>query len=137
MAVTRTLANDARKKFANGEVTLASLKVMFFTSSATFDASSPALSGYTADKVTGDGLDANGEALANAAITVTSTNQATLDADDIDVTVTASKTFRSAAIFDDADANDDILLWLQNDADATGTTAVKVLWNASGIIVWN
>lgn len=143
MAVTISIYDHTAKLFANGDVTLASLKVMLLNNSASFTASHTALSSVTSSgtyQVSGNGWDSGGEALASAAVTVTSTNDAKLDANDLAVTATGGSIGPAyhAVIYDDADASDAPLFFINFDGakEAGETTDFKITWNANGIATW-
>jgi hypothetical protein len=83
MMPTITPYNHTRMRTATGGgVDIANLKVMLL-SGHTFDPTHTNISSIEGDEVHGNGWAEGGEPLANATITVTSTNEATLDADDI------------------------------------------------------
>lgn len=143
MAVTISIYNHTAKLFANGEVTLSTLKLMLLTDDATFDATDTALtdvSNAAAYEVDGNGWPTGGELLANVAVTITTTNDAKLDADDITVTATGGPIGPAykGVLYDDTDASDAPLFFINFDGakEAGETTDFKVTWHANGITTW-
>lgn len=140
MAITTTLYNHTTKLFANGDVSLADLKVMLLDDDATalFDATDTDMSGLTGAEVSGFGWTAGGEPIANAAITTVTTNDAKLDGDDISVTATGGLIgpAKSLAIFDDASSKPLGFVDFGQDEAAGDTTDFKIAWNAAGILTW-
>lgn len=143
MAVTISLYDHTAKLFANGDVTLSTLKVQLLSASASFTASHTALTSVNnsgAYEVDGNGWTTGGETLANVAVTVTGTNDAKLDADDVSVTATGGSVGPAsyAVIYDDTDASDAPLAFIDFDGaqEAGVGTDFKITWNANGIITW-
>lgn len=139
MAVTISLYNHTPKLFANQEVTLASLKLMLLSDTATFTAANTTVNQVSdtgANEVSGSGWDSGGEPVGSAAVTITTTNDATLDAADVSVTATGGAigpAFKALLLegtkplaFIDFDGSQ----------EAGEGTDFKVVWNASGIITW-
>lgn len=135
MAVTISLYNHTAKLFANGDVSLAGLKFML-TNNYTFAATETALTNATAAEVDGNGWDTGGEAIANAAVTTVTTNDAKLDGDDISVTATggAIGPADGGVIHDGTYPLAYVDFGEEKTAD-TGTPFM-VTWNASGILGW-
>lgn len=143
MAVTISIYNHTAKLFANGDVTLSTLKLQLLTDSATFDATHTALASVNnaaAYEVDGNGWDTGGETLTGVAVTVITTNDAKLDADDITVTATGGPIGPAykGVIYDDTDASDAPLFFINFDGakEAGETTDFKVTWHANGIATW-
>lgn len=83
--------NHTIRKLLDGTVTIANMKAMLLSSSASFDATHTTVNqvsntgGY---EVSGNGWDSGGEAVANAAWSTVDTDDAMLDADNLSVTAT-------------------------------------------------
>lgn len=138
MAVTASLYNHSAKLFANGEVDLTALKLMLLSNSATFTASHTDIASISSNEVSGNGWTTGGELLANAAITVVTTNDAMLDADDIEVTATGGSigpAYKGVIYDSDSDAP---LVFIDFDGakEAGETTPFKVVWHSNGIVRW-
>ena len=142
MAVTISLYNNTVKRLVNKEVTLSTLKFMLLDNTASFTASDDSLedvagSGNTKE-VDGSGWTTGGETLTGVAVTVVSTNDAMLDADDISVTATGGPIGPAYAgvLYDDTDASDAPLAYIDfgTDEQAGEDTDFKVVWGADGII---
>lgn len=143
MAVTVSLYNHTPKLFANGEVTLASLKLMLLNDSATFDATDVYATDVSSSgtyEVSGNGWDAGGEAISGAAVTTVTTNDAKLDADDMSVNASGGDIGPAykAVIIDGSYSPALALVWIDfGEAQTAGSgTPFAVTWNASGIISW-
>ncbi len=145
MAVTITPYNHTLKKLVNEEFTLGSLKVMLVNQAAVtgFNAANTTLAQVlngAQDEVSGNGWTVGGEALANAAVTTVTTNDAKFDADDISKTATGGNIGPAygAVIYDDADANDAPVAMVDfGQAEEAGeTTDFKIVWPAGGIITF-
>jgi hypothetical protein len=137
---TISLYNHTPKLFANGEVNLATLKLMLLNNSATFTATHTALTQVAgANEVSGNGWDAGGEPLANAAVTVVSTNDAKLDADDISVSASGGSIgpAHKAVLYDDTGDLPLAFIDFEGAQEAGVGTPFVVTWNASGIITWS
>lgn len=138
MAVTISLYNHTPKLFANGDVDLTALKLMLLDNDATFTASHTAISSISGDEVSGNGWDTGGELLDNAAVTVVTTNDAKLDADDISVTATGGNIGPAykGVIYDDTGNYPLAFIDFDGAQTAGNGTAFLVTWNASGIFTW-
>ena len=140
MAITTTLYNHTTKLFANGEVSLADLKVMLLDNdlAALFDATDTDMTGLTGAEVSGFGWTSGGKAIASAAITTTSTNDAKLDGDDISVTATGGQIgpAKALVIYDDNSNKPLGFVDFGQDEAAGDTTDFKISWNAAGILTW-
>lgn len=145
MAITATLYNQAAKKFANAEVNLADLKFMLLNSSAAFDATDTSIDDVAGagspthpNEVSGNGWTQGGEALANAAVTTVTTNDAKLDADDIAKTATGGSIGPAnyGVIYEETSG--DVLVFVDFDGakEAGETTQFKILFAAGGIVTW-
>lgn len=145
MAVTATLYNHSAKLFANSEVSLADLKFMLLSSGASFDATDTDIDDVAgvntpprANEVSGNGWTAGGIAVASAAVTTVTTNDAKLDATDISVTASGGSIGPAeAGVIYDSDSGKP-LVWVDFDGakEAGVSTDFKVIWNASGIVTW-
>lgn len=138
MAVTISIYNHTAKLFANGEVSLSDLTFMLLDNSGTFDATDTDISDVSTNQVSGSGWTAGGEAIANAAVTVTTTNDATLDGDDIEVTATGGPIGPAyyGVIYDSDSGN--LLFHVNFDGakQADSGTPFKVVWHSNGIATW-
>jgi hypothetical protein len=144
MAVTITLYNHTVKKLVNEEFDLSTLKVMLLnaTAEAAFSAAHTTLAqvagASNVNEVSGNGWTTGGIALANAAVSIVTTNDAKLDADDISVTASGGSIgpAEAAVIYDDT--GDVPLAFIDFDGtqEAGVGTDFKIIWNASGIITF-
>ena len=130
--------NHTKKLFANGEVTIANLKTVL-VNGYTFAPAETTLTNVTAAEVSGNGWTAGGEAIANAAVTVTTTDDSTLDGDDISVTATGGDIGPAdALVVVDATNNKPLFHYAFASAQTAGDgTPFNVTWNASGIVTWS
>ncbi len=129
--------NHTAKLFANGDVNIANLKVIL-VNAYTFTATETALTAVNAAAVDGFGWTAGGEVITGAAVTITTTNDATLDGADISVTATGGDIGPADALVVVDGTN---LTPLFHYAFASAQTAgdgtpFNVNWNASGIANW-
>lgn len=146
MAITATLYNNTARRFANQEVSFASLRVMLLNDDASFNAAHTTLAAVAGasnvNEVSGNGWTVGGETLTNVTVTTVSTNDAMLDADDVVVTASGGPIGPAfyAVIYDDSDANDAPLVFIDFDDEsgvsAGDTTDFKIIWNALGIVSW-
>lgn len=140
MAVTISLYNHTAKLFAEGSNAAADTYKLKLYSAATFDATNTTLVGVTGtETTTATGYTAGGQALANVAVTTTTTNDAKFDADD--VTWTASGGSIDAAyaiIYNDTDVNDPPIAFIDfgGTQSAGDGTDFKVVWNVNGIFTF-
>lgn len=140
MAVTIQLYNHTPKLFGNAEINLSGMKVMLLNNSATFTAANTSVSSVSSNQVSGNGWTAGGITLAGVTVAVSTTNDATLDANDIVVTATGGAigpAFK-AVIYDDAHASDLLVAFIDfgGSQEAGVGTDFRINWNASGIITW-
>lgn len=135
MAVTISLYNHTAKLFSNGDVSLAGLKFML-TDGYTFAATETAMTNATAAEVSGNGWDLGGEAIASAAVTTVTTNDAKLDGSDISVTASggAIGPADGGVITDGTYPLAYVAFGEAKTADEG--TPFNVNWNADGIITW-
>jgi hypothetical protein len=138
MAVTISLYNHTRKKFANGEVNMGDLKVMLLNASGVFSASHTNISSLSANEVSGNGWTAGGEPLANAAVTIANTSEGKFDADDISRNATGGSIGPAYAAVIYEVASGDVLAHIDfGQAQQAGVgTDFKIVWNAAGIVKW-
>lgn len=138
MAVTISLYNHTRKKFANGEVNMADLKVMLLNNSGVFSAAHTNISSLSANEVSGNGWAAGGEALANAAVTIANTSEGKFDADDITKNATGGPIGPAYAAVIYEVSSGDVLAHIDfGQAQQAGVgTDFKIVWNAAGIVKW-
>lgn len=137
---TITEYNHTRKLFANAQVVLADLRVML-VNAHTFDPTDTNISSIVADEVSGGGWDTGGEALAGAAIAVTTVDEATLDATDLSVAATAADIgpATGAVIYQDTTSNEFPLFYIDFEGSVTAQDGVdnfEIVWNALGIARW-
>lgn len=140
MAITVTFQNHTRKLFANKEVDFTALKLMLRTGS-TSNATFTTVSQFAGSEVSGNGWTVGGEAIANVAVTITNTNEATLDGDNIAVTATGGSIgpTTSALIIDDTDADPKVLFYVDfgGSQEAGEGTEFQINFNALGITVFS
>jgi hypothetical protein len=139
MAVTVAEYNHTRKLFANGEIDVTELKVMLLDDH-TFSAAHTNISSIEADEVSGGGWTAGGEPIANAAVTVTGTNGATLDGDDVEVEATGAAIGPAdgAVIYQDVNTEEYPLFFIDfgEPKQADIGTDFRIVWDENGIHVW-
>jgi hypothetical protein len=135
--------NHTAKLFANSQVTLAALKAMLVGASYTFDATETAMTTAQAQEVSGNGWAAGGEAIASAAVTQVTTNDAMLDGDDISKTATggAIGPASGVVVYDSTGAGYSTRRPLFYYAFPSAKTADSgtpfvITWHANGIARW-
>lgn len=141
MAVTVSLYNHTAARFASGaNAATDTYKVMLCTA-ATFDASDTTLEGITKTEVSsGSGYSTGGEALTSVAVTTVSTNGAKFAANDVTWTASGGSIAASFAIlYNDSDANDPPVAFIDFDGELTATdgTDFLIVWNSAGIFTWS
>lgn len=138
MAVTISLYNHTRKRFLSGENASGDTYKLQLLTAATFDATHTTLAGAGGTEVAnGNGYTTGGATLANVTVSVTNTDEAKFDADDVTWTATGgSITAGFGRIYNDTDANKPVVAFVNFDGSKTATdgTDFKVVWNAAGII---
>jgi hypothetical protein len=131
--------NHTRRLFAAEAIDLANLKVML-VNNHTFDAAHTNISSVVADEVSGSGWAEGGEAIANAAITTTGTNEATLNGDDIAVTATGGSIGPATAlvVYQDVGTEEYPLFHhaFGGAEEAGEGTDFRVDWHENGIARW-
>ena len=130
--------NHTKKLFANGEVTLSTLKVML-VSGYTFSAAEEALTQVTAVEVSGNGWPVGGPTIANAAITVTNTNDAKLDGDNVSITASGGDIGPATAlVVVDSSSNKPLFHYEFPTSQTAGDgTPFNINWAAEGIADWS
>ena len=124
----------------SGAVNIALLKVMLADAGYTFDPTHTNISSVGAGEVHGSGWTEGGEPLANATLTTTGTNEATLDADDVVVEATGGSIgpATQAVVYQD-DAGNEFPLYRHDfgGAEEAGEgTDFRIDWNENGIARW-
>jgi hypothetical protein len=136
---TIALYNHSAKVFANNEVNIANLKVML-VNNYTFDPFDSNMNYIDNQEVWGNGWPAGGQAVAGAAITVVTVNDAMLDANDISVTASGGTIGpATGAVLYEADSPGGLPLAyidFQGSESAGNGTNFNISWNASGIVTW-
>lgn len=108
------------------------IRVALLDNSHSFTATDNTWSDVSANEISGTGYTANGEALANKAVTQAATTK--FDADDVTWS-TATFSAWHAVIYDDTLANDDLIVSIDFGGEQTVTGAdFTIAWNANGII---
>lgn len=132
--------NHTRKLFANQEVDLSTLKVMLVDSDYAFDATETDMTVAEMDEAYGNGWTQGGEAVASVAAGVDNTNEAILDAADLEKLATggAIGPARGMIVFDSTgvDSGDWKPLFhydFGGDKQAAETTYFRIVWPAEGI----
>jgi len=140
MPVTISLYNQTARRFADGSNAIGDTYKVALYSAATFNAADTTLAGVTGTQLsTANGYTSGGQALANAAVTTVTTNDAKFDADDVIWTAAGgSITASYAIIYNDSDANDPPLAFIDfgGSQSAGDTTDFKLVWNANGIFTF-
>ena len=126
--------NRFKANLMNKEVDMEAdtIRVMLLDNSHSFTAGDNTKSQIVANEISGTGYTANGEALANKAVTQAATTK--FDADD---TAWSSATFTAyhAVIYDDTLTNDDLIASIDfGGAQAITGATFTIQWHASGII---
>lgn len=132
--------NHTRKLFASNEVDLSTLRVMLLNGH-TFEADDVNVKGLTEDEVSGNGWEVGGESVGSAAVTITDTNGAKLDGNDVSVIATGGSIGPAdggAIVADDFSDIPRPLFYLDFGGAkiASIDTPFQIAWNASGIARW-
>lgn len=138
MSVTVTPYNHTRRLFAAGDVDIADLKVMLL-SGHTLDPTHTNISAIVADEVHGFGWPEGGAAIPNPTLTTTSTNEATLDGDDVSEDANGGDiTADGAVIYHDATGSEYPLFHLDPGGEQSAADGFPfgVVWHEDGIHVW-
>jgi hypothetical protein len=137
--------NHTAKLFANGEVSLADLKVMLLNDGAAFDAADTSIDDVAgadvsprANEVFGGGWTEGGEAVDNAAVTTVTTDDAMLDGDDIDVTATGADIGPAdfAVLYDSSSGNVLAFYDFEGSQTAPDGKSFGIVWHANGLVRW-
>lgn len=143
MAVTISQYDLVSKLLLNKEVNFATLKVMLLDGTGTFTAANVsvddvagAASPTRAKEVSGNGWPEGGPTLTNVAVTVATTNDAMLDADDVVEVATGGDIgpAENALVYDSTTGN---ALWhisFGQPQKAGDTTEFKIVWNDLGLL---
>lgn len=141
MPVTVSQFDHNAQRFAAGlNAATDTYKVALYTS-ATFLASATTLAGVTKVEVgtSGTGYTATGATLSGVAITQVG-NDAKFDANDVSWSVPAAGTLSAAyaILYNDTDANDPPLLFIDFDGTKTVTDGgiFQIIWDATGIVTF-
>ena len=128
--------NHTRRRWANGDIDPTQLKAMLLNAHA-FDPAHENVSAVEADEVHGNGWTEGGEPLANATLTTTGTNEATLDADDIVVGADGGSIGPATqfVIYQDVDTEEYVLYHddFQGTEEAGDGTDFRIDWHENGI----
>jgi hypothetical protein len=140
MAVTISLYNHTAQRFASGANAVADSYKLMLCTAATFNAADTTLAGITKTEVAAaNGYTAGGATLANVAVTTVTTNDAKFDADDVIWTAAGgSITASHGILYNDTDANDPPVAFVNFDGSKTAGTGTdfRVIWNADGIVTF-
>jgi len=141
MAAWQLFNHTARAMIAGEFVAADTYKIMLLNETATFNAAHTTLtqvSNAAAYEVYGNGWTQGGETLASVAISTITTNDAMFDAADVIKAITTGglAAYKALVIYDDTDANDPPLCYLQLTEEVTTPAGVSVgvFFPADGII---
>lgn len=139
MAVTISQYNQTAKLLLNKEVDFTHLKVELLNATATFSAAHTLKTNVDnagAYQVSGNGWASGGQAIAGVAATTVDTNDAMLDATDVDVLAAGGTIGPAYAAFIYETDNNKVLWYIDfGQAEAAGdTTQFKIVWHANGIV---
>lgn len=138
MAVTISLYNHTRKRFLSGENASGDTYKLQLLTAATFDPTHTTLAGAGGTEVAnGNGYVTGGATLANVTVSITNTDEAKFDADDVTWTATGGSIAAGfGRIYNDTDSGKPVVAFVNFDGSKTATdgTDFKVVWNAAGII---
>jgi hypothetical protein len=140
MAATASLYNHTLKRFASGENAEGDTYRVALYSAATFNAADTTLAEITKTEIAAvNGYIAGGVALTNLVVTVFAGSGARVDADNASWSADGGPIAASYAIlYNDTDANDPPLLFIDFDGEETAGdgTDFLVVWGDDGIINW-
>lgn len=126
--------NRFKANLMNKEVDLEAdvIRVALMTTSHSFTATDNVFADVSANEISGTGYTANGEALANKAVTQAATTK--FDADDTAWTTATFTTFH-AVIYDDTLTNNDLIASIDFGGEQQVTAAnFTIAWHTDGII---
>lgn len=140
MPVTVSMFDHTAQRFASGANAAADVYKVALYTAATYSAAATTLAGITKTEVAaGNGYTSLGATLAGVAITQVN-NDAKFDANDVSWTVPAagSLTANYAILYNDTDANDPPVLFIDFDGAQTTTDGgiFQIIWNANGIVTF-
>ena len=140
MAVTISLYNHTAKRFAEGSNAVGDTYKVKLLTAATFNATHTTLAatGGT-EATTGTGYTAGGATLSGVAVTTTTTNDATFDANDVTWSASGGSIAAAYAIlYNDTDTDDPPVAFIDFGGTETAGdgTDFKIVWNASGIFTF-
>lgn len=139
MAVTISLYDHTRRRFAAGLNAVGNTYKLKLLTAATFNATHTTLAATGGTEVSGNGYTAGGQALDNVSVDIVSTNAAKFDADDVIWTADGGPIAASYAIlYNDTDADDAPVAFIDFDGEqsAGDGTDFRVLWDAAGIVTF-
>jgi hypothetical protein len=137
---TMTLYNHTRLRFANGANAAADTYKVKLLTAATFDATHTTLAATGGTEVAnGSGYTTGGATVAGVAFSTFSTTGARFDADDVTWNASGGAiTARYAILYNDTDADDPPVSFIDLDADVTAADGTPFIlrWNADGIVTF-
>lgn len=140
MAVTVSLYNHTAARFGSGANLASDTYKLMLCTSATFNAADVSLAAIVKTELAnGNGYTSGGAVLTGVAVSTVTTNDAMFDANDAIWTATGGAITASCGIlYNASQAGEPPLLYIDfgGTQSAGDTTQFKVVWNASGIIVW-
>jgi hypothetical protein len=140
MPVTVTLYNHTAKRFLSGENAQSDTYKINLYTTLPFDPAATTKAGAESGATqtpTNFGYVQNTKTLANVLVSVTTTNDAKFDADDVTWSASGGAiTAGYALVYNDTDANGPPVMHIDfgGSQSAQDTTDFKIVWNASGII---
>ena len=140
MAITISLYNHTRRRFADGSNAPTDTYKLILCTAATFNATHTTLAGITYTEVAnGNGYTTGGATLANVTIGTTNTDEAAFDADDVSWTAGGSSLSSSYGLLvNTTDTGSPPVAFIDFDGlkTAAAGTDFKVAWNAAGIFAF-
>lgn len=129
--------NHTRQLFTNGNVDITNLFVIL-TNGYTFSASETDMTAINSAEVSGNGWTAGGEAISNAVVTITNTNESTLDGDNISVTATGGDIGPADAfvVYDGTNSNPLFHYGFSSSQTSPDGDSFNITWNSSGVARW-
>jgi hypothetical protein len=140
MTVTVSLYNHTTQRFANGSNSVSDTYKLKLLTAATFTATHTTLAATGGTEVAnGNGYTTGGQALTSVVVSTVTTNDASLDADDVTWSASGGAITASFGIlYNDTDSNDPPVAFIDfggSETAADGTSFI-VVWNASGILTF-
>ena len=140
MAVTITLYNHTKARFASGANAEGDTYRVALYSAATFDAADTTLAGITGTQLsTGNGYTAGGATVPNVSVATVDTNAARFTGDPVVWTADGGPIAASfAVLYNDTDTDDPPVAFIDFDGEesAGDGTDFRVNWNADGIVTF-